>query len=220
MGNVDFVSKTTFDFTDRYNGQEEYFTKRERIRQRWDKANLVPDIRNAEVVRWEERGGDNASMFYDMGGNTILEPHISEFGVGEYKLAHRHPYEAIILILNGTRLQHCRQGRSAEGLRQAGLAAELHRLAAVFLVPPALQHRHDAGALLRRHGRRLSQAAGHPARGRTDRSEPRRSGDSQAVRRGAGEEEERLMAVIRDQVSGFGRSCGSGRSGRGLRRCN
>ena len=101
VGNVEFVTKTSFDFSDRYNGQEEYFTKRERIRQRWDKANLVPDIRNAEVVRWEERGGENASMFYDMGGNTILEPHISEFGVGEYKLAHRHPYEAIILILNG-----------------------------------------------------------------------------------------------------------------------
>ena len=101
VGNVEFVTKTSFNFIDRYNGQEEYFTKRERIRQRWDKANLVPDIRNAEVVKWEERGGENASMFYDMGGNTILEPHISEFGVGEYKLAHRHPYEAIILILNG-----------------------------------------------------------------------------------------------------------------------
>jgi quercetin dioxygenase-like cupin family protein len=101
VGNVDFVTKTSFNFSDRYNGQEEYFTKRERVRQRWDRANLVPDIRNAEVVRWEERGGENASMFYDMGGNTILEPHISEFGVGEYKLAHRHPYEAIILILNG-----------------------------------------------------------------------------------------------------------------------
>jgi Cupin domain len=101
VGNVDFVTKTSFNFSDRYNGQEEYFTKRERIRERWDRTNLVPDIRNAEVVRWEERGGENASMFYDMGGNTILEPHISEFGVGEYKLAHRHPYEAVILILNG-----------------------------------------------------------------------------------------------------------------------
>lgn len=101
MGNVDFVTKTGFDFTDRYAGQAEYFTRRERIRQRWLKANLVPDLRNADVVKWEERGGDNSSMFYDMGGNTILEPHISEFAVGEYKLAHRHPYEAIILILNG-----------------------------------------------------------------------------------------------------------------------
>lgn len=101
MGNSDFVYKTSFDFTDRYKGQEEYFTKRERIRQRWDRTNFVPDIRTAEVVKWEERGGDNSSMFWDMGGNTILEPHISEFGVGEYKRGHRHPYEAIIVILGG-----------------------------------------------------------------------------------------------------------------------
>lgn len=101
VGNVDFVTQARFDFKDRYRGEEEYFTGRQRVRARWEKTNYVPDIRNAEVVKWEERGGDNASMFYDMGGNTILEPHISEFGVGEYKLGHRHPYEAIILILNG-----------------------------------------------------------------------------------------------------------------------
>ena len=41
-------------------------------------------------------------MYWDMAGNTILEPHISEFEVGSYKLGHRHPYEAIILTLNGT----------------------------------------------------------------------------------------------------------------------
>jgi gentisate 1,2-dioxygenase len=101
MGNADFITKTTFAFSDRYDGEEEYFTTHERIRQRWEKANFVPDIRTAEVVKWEERGGDNSSMFWEMGGNTILEPHISEFGVGEYKRGHRHPYEAIIVILNG-----------------------------------------------------------------------------------------------------------------------
>ena len=36
-----------------------------------------------------------------MAGQTILEPHMSEFEVGTYKLGHRHPYEAIILTLNG-----------------------------------------------------------------------------------------------------------------------
>jgi gentisate 1,2-dioxygenase len=100
MGNVEFTSKTQFSFTDRYNGQEDYFKTSERVRQRWEKRNFVPDIRTADVVKWEERGGDNASMFWDMGGNTILEPHISEFGVGEYKRGHRHPYEAIIVILS------------------------------------------------------------------------------------------------------------------------
>ena len=40
-------------------------------------------------------------MFWEMAGNTILEPHMSDFPVGSYKLGHRHPYEAIILTLNG-----------------------------------------------------------------------------------------------------------------------
>ncbi len=101
MGSADFLSKTNFDFSDRYNGEEDYFKKSARVRERWEKRNYVPDIRNAEVIKWAERGGDNSSMFWDMGGNTILEPHISEFGVGEYKRGHRHPYEAIIVILGG-----------------------------------------------------------------------------------------------------------------------
>jgi hypothetical protein len=40
-------------------------------------------------------------MYYDTGGNAVLEPNISEFDAGSYKLGHRHPYEAIIVTLNG-----------------------------------------------------------------------------------------------------------------------
>jgi len=52
-------------------------------------------------VEWSERGEGNRSIFWEMAGQTILEPHMSEFEVGTYKLGHRHPYEAIILTLNG-----------------------------------------------------------------------------------------------------------------------
>src|SRR6185295_6002126 len=89
------------DFNDRFDGSPDFFKRNERIRQRWEQANFVKDVRSAEVVAWEERGEGNASMYWDMAGNTILEPHISEFEVGSYKLGHRHPYEAIILTLNG-----------------------------------------------------------------------------------------------------------------------
>ena len=82
-------------------GTGDYFIKTERVRKRWDKTNFVKDIRTSEVVPWPERGGENASIFWDMSGNTILEPHMSEFEIGGYKLGHRHPYEAIILTLNG-----------------------------------------------------------------------------------------------------------------------
>ncbi|MDQ3817564.1 MAG: twin-arginine translocation signal domain-containing protein [Acidobacteriota bacterium] len=101
FGNLDLINNLNFAFKDRYNDEPDYFSKTERVRKRWDKTNFVKDIRNAEVVPWPERGGENASIFWDMSGNTILEPHMSEFEVGGYKLGHRHPYEAIILTLNG-----------------------------------------------------------------------------------------------------------------------
>jgi gentisate 1,2-dioxygenase len=50
-----------------------------------------------------------------MSGNTILEPHMSEFEVGGYKLGHRHPYEAIILTLNGSGFSLA----SKEGLKES-----------------------------------------------------------------------------------------------------
>src|SRR5262245_56241679 len=101
FGSVGLLTNLQFDFNDRFDGSPDYFKRDERIRKRWEQANFVKDIRTAEVVEWTERGEGNASMYWDMAGNTILEPHISEFEVGSYKLGHRHPYEAIILTLNG-----------------------------------------------------------------------------------------------------------------------
>jgi mannose-6-phosphate isomerase-like protein (cupin superfamily) len=101
FGSMGLINDTNFSFGDRYDGSPDYFSKTERIQKRWDKTNFVKDIRSSEVIAWEERGKGNASMFWDMAGNTILEPHMSDFPVGSYKLGHRHPYEAIILTLNG-----------------------------------------------------------------------------------------------------------------------
>src|SRR5207244_3223596 len=97
FGSMGLINDLNFQFTDRYSGEPEYFSASKRVRKRWDKTNFVKDIRSSEVVAWEERGEGNASIFWEMAGNTILEPHMSEFEVGTYKLGHRHPYEAIIL---------------------------------------------------------------------------------------------------------------------------
>jgi len=101
FGSVGLLTGMQYEFNDRFDNSPDFFKRNERIRQRWEQANFVKDIRSAEVVAWEERGEGNASMYWDMAGNTILEPHISEFEVGSYKLGHRHPYEALILTLNG-----------------------------------------------------------------------------------------------------------------------
>jgi len=101
FGSKGLINDLNFNFSERYDGASDYFSSTRRVRKRWDKTNFVKDIRKAEVVDWPERGEGNASMYWDMAGNTILEPHMSEFEVGSYKLGHRHPYEAIILTLNG-----------------------------------------------------------------------------------------------------------------------
>lgn len=101
FGSMGLISDSNFSFADRYDGSPGYYDKTERVEKRWDKTNFVKDIRTSAVVEWDERGEGNASMFWEMAGNTVLEPHMSDFPVGSYKLGHRHPYEAIILTLNG-----------------------------------------------------------------------------------------------------------------------
>jgi gentisate 1,2-dioxygenase len=101
FGSMGLINDTNFSFNDRFDGSPDFYSKTERVEKRWDKTNFVKDIRSSEVIPWEERGKGNASMFWEMAGNTILEPHMSDFPVGSYKLGHRHPYEAIILTLNG-----------------------------------------------------------------------------------------------------------------------
>jgi quercetin dioxygenase-like cupin family protein len=101
FGSLGMIQDLRHDFTERFSGQPDYYTKNEQIHKRWWRINVVKDLRDTAVVAWEERGRGNASMFWDMGGNTILEPHVSQFPVNTYKLGHRHPYEAIILTLNG-----------------------------------------------------------------------------------------------------------------------
>ncbi len=101
FGSLGMVNDLPHDFTERFAGQPDYYTKAEQVHKRWWRLNVVKDIRSTDVIPWEERGKGNASVFWEMGGNTILEPHVSQFPVDTYKLGHRHPYEAIILTLNG-----------------------------------------------------------------------------------------------------------------------
>ncbi len=89
------------NFAGRFNGRTDYYSASAKVHHRWWRTNFVKDIRSTTVIPWEERGKGNESVFWEMGGNTILEPHVSEFPVATYKLGHRHPYEAIILTLNG-----------------------------------------------------------------------------------------------------------------------
>ena len=101
FGSLGFIESSKTDFPERFKGESDFYSATKQTHKRWWKTNYVPDLRSAHVIPWEERGKGNESVFWEMAGNTILEPHVSEFPVATYKLGHRHPYEAIILTLNG-----------------------------------------------------------------------------------------------------------------------
>jgi len=63
IGSLRLINELPFEFTNRFDGSPDYYTKRKRIELRWDEANLVPDMRETELVEWNERGGGDRSIF-------------------------------------------------------------------------------------------------------------------------------------------------------------
>lgn len=100
--NLQFVFENDFVFSDRFAPEDENYFSAEG--QRWgDKmsVNFVPDTRTVQLYDKKARGaGGNRHVLFDMAGNTMMA-HISEFGVGAYKKAHRHGPGAHVTILTG-----------------------------------------------------------------------------------------------------------------------
>jgi quercetin dioxygenase-like cupin family protein len=132
FGSLGFIEKSKTEFPERFHGQSDFYSAGKQTHKRWWKTNYVPDLRSTKVIPWEERGKGNESVFWEMAGNTILEPHVSEFPVATYKLGHRHPYEAIILTLNGKGFLLF--GKS--GLREADSPGKIDWKAGSIISPP------------------------------------------------------------------------------------
>ncbi len=105
--NPDFVFNNPFVFKDRYNGEEDYFTRGqsggaffpENI-QGFDtlKINFIRDVTDVQTKLWDDKKGNY--VFISMAGN-ILSPHVSKWGVGTYQAAHSHGPGAAVLIVKG-----------------------------------------------------------------------------------------------------------------------
>ncbi len=132
FGSLGFIDDTKTPFPERFNGQAGYYSESKQVHKRWWRTNFVRDIRTTDVIPWEERGKGNESVFWEMAGNTILEPHVSEFPVATYKLGHRHPYEAIILTLNGKGFSLAGQS----GLRETNNPVKIDWKSGSIVSPP------------------------------------------------------------------------------------
>lgn len=103
--NERFVFNNDFVFSDRYEGEADYFepgderyltaNDRQRI---WD-TNFIPDVRRAAVDEQEQKGAGLHLTQFEMAGNTLIG-HLAEWPVGCYHKAHHHGGGAVLLILS------------------------------------------------------------------------------------------------------------------------
>lgn len=102
LHNVPFIFGCDYKFTDRFDGEADYFVPKSERRQvggfyNWE-SNFIADARGALVDPSEAKGSGVKITSFDMGGSTLVG-HIAEWPVGRYHKAHYHQGGAILLIL-------------------------------------------------------------------------------------------------------------------------
>lgn len=99
--NPDFIFRNSFEFTDRFSGEDDYFSGKGKSYpgRVWD-TNFVPDVKAMALQEWRERGAGGKNVMLELAENSMAA-HISEFPVGTYKKAHRHGPGAHVVILGG-----------------------------------------------------------------------------------------------------------------------
>jgi gentisate 1,2-dioxygenase len=102
--NLDFIYDNPSVFPDRF-GEERYFRGEGELRlvkpgrHQWE-TNFVADLTSFKLQDWKERGASGTSIQFVLSDAT-MHSHISEFGVGTYKKAHRHAAGAHIFCVTG-----------------------------------------------------------------------------------------------------------------------
>ena len=106
LNEVEFVFNCKYDFTDYYNGQENYFTQSQnRVREgRYNAVywytNFISDVAKEIVDDHEHKVSGGQLTGYRMAGE-FPRGHISEWPVGRYHKAHYHRPGAVLVGLKG-----------------------------------------------------------------------------------------------------------------------
>jgi oxalate decarboxylase/phosphoglucose isomerase-like protein (cupin superfamily) len=102
--NEQFVFNSDFSFSERYDGEQDYFEPRNdrylatNNRQWIWETNFIPDARKALIDAQEQKGaGVNITQF-EISNNTLIG-HLAEWPVGRYHKAHYHGGGAVLVIL-------------------------------------------------------------------------------------------------------------------------
>jgi oxalate decarboxylase/phosphoglucose isomerase-like protein (cupin superfamily) len=100
FGDLRFVFNTPYDFTERFNGEPDYFSRRGEQQGLLLDTNFVADAVNLPLYAAGERGAGGGHIRFSM-AKGYLNSHISQFPVGTYKKAHAHGPGAHVIIMSG-----------------------------------------------------------------------------------------------------------------------
>lgn len=103
--NEDFVFNCPYEFSDRYAGQDNYFsvgTKRYEtgMQHIWE-TNFIPDVRVAALDSRDVKGAGVQLTQFELAGNELIG-HISQWPAGRYHKAHYHGPGAVLLGLQSS----------------------------------------------------------------------------------------------------------------------
>jgi oxalate decarboxylase/phosphoglucose isomerase-like protein (cupin superfamily) len=103
--NEDFVFNCPYEFSDRYAGQDNYFsvgTKRYEtgMQHIWE-TNFIPDVRVAALDTRDVKGAGVQLTQFELAGNELIG-HISQWPAGRYHKAHYHGPGAVLLGLQSS----------------------------------------------------------------------------------------------------------------------
>jgi hypothetical protein len=98
--NPDFVFNTPFDFTNRFNGEPDYFANRGTQKGLLLETNFVADAIGLPVMSAKERGAGGGHIRFKLAKGS-MNCHISQFPISTYKKAHRHGPGAHVIIMSG-----------------------------------------------------------------------------------------------------------------------
>ena len=104
--NLDFVFNNPFEFTDRFNGEPDYFAAKN-DRDMWTiRTNFIPDAVNIPLAIAHERGAGGQHLRFTL-ANSSQQGHLSQFPIQTYKKAHAHGPGAHVVILSGEGYSLC-----------------------------------------------------------------------------------------------------------------
>ena len=97
---VDFIFNTSYDFKNKFNGEDDYFANRGEQKGLLLDTNFVADAINLPLISAKERGAGGGHIRFNLAKGS-QNCHISQFPTETYKKGHAHGPGAHVIIMKG-----------------------------------------------------------------------------------------------------------------------